>query len=198
MGMLDDIVASAIESVAAAVPEIVDTMVVGDEEGTVARTSSTDEGIDPVSVAGAAECVRVAAKVADFPYLTRNRLAFLNGEAHLVTSLRKTGGAAWFVGLSSPLAVKNCILRATRSIGGMTRPVVVNFSGYARTERDDDPFNDNAHSSTRLRVTLVAKVADFYYAPECGNTIEFDGKRFAVISVENQYNHEFVLEMRSC
>lgn len=117
---LIDIVSEAVSSVGAALPAQCTTMSVDGRSGEVAFTSAVDLGTPHANADGPAETRTLVASRGDFPSLSISSLVTLgDGSNYIITSLRLTGDAAWFVGLSAPLADVAAVATGTRRSAGL-------------------------------------------------------------------------------
>ena len=146
--VLADAVASALSAVAAALPSLSKTMEADGATGSVVIASSMDKGVDAISGDTASEELRVVAQASDFPELSRMSLVTFDDSPRLVTSLRNTGNAALFIGLSAEMQSSECAVTGSRRARGiaLTAPaLVLRDSAAPESMADAYAVNDTPH-----------------------------------------------------
>ena len=122
-----DVVGEAIAAVGDALPAQCATMSADGMTGAVAFVSSLDAHAEPTTADGPNEVRRLVANVADFPELSAYSLVEIStpgpdvDTSHIVTSLSKTGEAAWFVGLSAAMEECRAAVSGVRRRGSDVR-----------------------------------------------------------------------------
>ena len=199
---LTDAVASAIGAVASTFPSLSKRMTAGGVTATVA-IASTAEKVFPENLGGQvwnASGVnsdrRIVAQVADFPALVPGMPVKIDGEVCVISSLKKTGDAAWFIGLTDPLEES---LVAVRGAGlALTVSAAVVYTGF-----DDAGADMSAAIRRRTADIYIPRDSTFGHGawtdtrtPEVGNEVTMkDGTRYGVRSVQ-EYPNSWLLKGR--
>lgn len=189
-------------AVASALPSLYKRMEADGATGYAVLSSSVDHGPDVAGESGATEVKRIVAKVSDFPDLACESLVDFDGAPHIVTSIRQTGGAAWFVGLSSEM--DRCVShfsgkrRRNGSLSNLscTVPTLCIETGTNPTYGDASAENSSKSFILVVRRTEWPEVE----SPETGDTVDFsvDGSetvRANVCSVSDHRTH-FLIRAR--
>ena len=164
----------AIRSFARSFPTLKREMEADGASAEVVYTRGADEGGNTATKGGASECSRVAAKVSDFPALTARSFVALDGEPHIITSLKKVGCAMWLIGISESLSKAPVVFRRSASVGGDGREI--GFTIPALVSRGYDGVSESApYNHPRQEVYFVV-VRDVDWSadrpPEFGDRIE--------------------------
>ena len=207
---LTDAVASAIGAVASTFPSLSKRMTAGDVTAPVAILSRAEKmfpenlGGQVWNASGVNSDRRVVAQVADFPALVPGMPVSLDGEVCVISSLKKTGDAAWFIGLTDPLDESLVAVAGTRREGGTVRRVALTVSAAVVYTGYDE-------AGTDISVEIRRRTADIYIPrdatfghgawtevdpPQNGDVVTMaDGTRYAVRSVQ-EYPNSWLLKGR--
>ena len=196
-GVLGQAVAAALRSVGSALPELVHVMTADDVSAEVVLSSSVDHGLDAASSSGANETRRFVAKVSDFPSLALESLVEVDSVPYLITSLKSTGGAAWFIGLSDEMSSTQAVVRGTRRIHGAIRGIVLSVPALV-CRGTEDGVNDGlyAHSaSDTFYVVIRDKDWTETSDPDTGDKLSFtfDGVETEVAVVKAERHKGYFL-----
>ncbi len=199
---LTDAVASAVEAVASTFPSLSKRMTAGGVTATVAITSRAEKvfpenlGGQVWNSSGVNSDRRIVAQVADFPALVPGMPVSLDGEVCVISSLKKTGDAAWFIGLTDPLDES---LVAVRGRGiALTVAAAVVYTGF-----DEAGADMSTATSRRTADIYIPRDATFGHGawtdtrtPEIGDEVTMaDGARYGVRSVQ-EYPNAWLLKGR--
>ena len=199
---LTDAVASAIGAVASTLPSLSKRMTAGSVTATVAITSRAEKvfpenlGGQVWNSSGVNSDRRVVAQVADFPALVPGMPVSIDGEVCVISSLKKTGDAAWFIGLTDPLDESLVAVRGTRL--AITVAAAVVYTGF-----DDAGSDASAAIRRRTADIYIPRDSTFGHGawndtrtPEVGNEVTMaDGTRYGVRSVQ-EYPNSWLLKGR--
>lgn len=207
---LIDAVASAVEAVASTFPSLSKRMTAGDVAATVAITSRAEKvfpenlGGQVWNSSGVNSDRRIVAKVADFPALVVGMPVKLDGEVCVISSLKKSGDAAWFIGLTDPLDESFVSFAGTRREGGTVRRVSLTVSAaVVYTGYDDAGAETSVEIRRRTADIYVPRDATFGTGawtevdpPQGGDVVTMaNGARYAVRSVQ-EYPNSWLLKGR--
>jgi hypothetical protein len=199
---LTDAVASAIGAVASTFPSLSKRMTAGSVTATVAITSRAEKvfpenlGGQVWNASGVNSDRRVVAQVAEFPALVPGMPVKIDGDVCVISSLKKTGDAAWFIGLTDPLEES---LVAVRGAGlALTVSAAVVYTGF-----DDAGADMSAAIRRRTADIYIPRDPTFGHGawtdtrtPEVGNEVTMkDGTRYGVRSVQ-EYPNSWLLKGR--
>lgn len=173
--ILGNAVAAAMSAVGKALPELSRKMTADGVTGSVILASSVDKGLDAASSSGANETRRFVAQVSDFPNLEMETLVEVDGLPYLITSLRSTGEAAWFIGLSDEMESSAVIVRGTRREGGRVRTIAATIPALvAEGERG---ANLDGLAAYRAETSYFVIIRDGDWGenlpPDVGDLVEF-------------------------
>lgn len=201
-GLLASAVASALKSVGASLPELKRTMTADGVSASVVLASSVDKGLDAATMSGAGETRRFVAQVEDFPELAMDTLVEIEGTPFLITSLRSTGEAAWFFGVSDALDIVDIAFRGTRREHARVRAIEFPLPALV-TELDETNDSADAVAMNSARTwAVVIRTNDWREntRPDVGDTLAFskDGEavtaKVADVTVHKGY---FLISARS-
>lgn len=168
----------ALGAVAAALPSLDRRMTVDGVTARAVLCSSVDVGAEAASTEGANETRRIVAKVSDFPDLTVDSPVDIDGSSHLVTSLRKSGEAAWFVGLSAALSETAAVFSLRRRAAGAARAQSFTVDALAVEADAPSSLGDPVAVYGGDEWRVVVRVADWplVQPPDIGDDITFYAK----------------------
>ena len=207
---LTDAVASAIGAVASAFPTLSKRMTAGSVTATVA-VSSRAEKVFPENLGGQVwnssgvnADRRIIAQVAEFPALVVGMPVKIDGEVCVISSLKKTGDAAWFIGLTDPLDESLVAVAGTRREGGTVRRVALTVSAaVVYTGYDEAGTDVSVEIRRRTADIYIPRDATFGHGawtevdpPQNNDVVTMaDGARYAVRSVQ-EYPNSWLLKGR--
>ena len=207
---LTDAVASAIGAVASTFPSLSKRMTAGSVTASVAVTSRAEKvfpenlGGQVWNSSGVNSDRRVVAQVADFPALVPGMPVSLDGEVCVISSLKKTGDAAWFIGLTDPLDESFVAVSGTRREGGTVRRVALTVSAaVVYTGYDEAGTDVSVEIRRRTADIYIPRDATFGHGawtevdpPQNNDVVTMaDGARYAVRSVQ-EYPNSWLLKGR--
>lgn len=207
---LTDAVASAVAAVASTFPSLSKRMTAGDVTATVAITSRAEKvfpenlGGQVWNSSGVNSDRRIVAQVADFPALVVGMPVKLDGEVCVISSLKKSGDAAWFIGLTDPLDESFASFAGTRREGGTVRRVALTISAaVVYTGYDEAGAETSVEIRRRTADIYVPRDATFGTGawtevdpPQNGDMVTMaSGARYAVRSVQ-EYPNSWLLKGR--
>lgn len=164
--LLQKLVTTALKSAARHFPSMRREMEADGFAAYVTYSTGVLRGDDQASVEGAKEAARIVARVCDFPELTVRSFVTLDGEPHVITSLKEIGGAAWRIGVSDAMSESSVAVYRD----GMSFTVPALVSRVASGVMESDPYS---HPSQEV-VFVVVRASDWADAtpPAFGDIIE--------------------------
>ena len=194
MSVLSDVVSSALLSVGNALPELKRTMTADGATASVVVSSSVDKGTDAASSSGPNEKFRIIAQSADFPSLSLESLVTLDEDAHFITSLRETGGAALFIGLSGALTDTLLGYSGTRRRANALRNISLTVPALVNESQSLASFSDSYGRNDTLTFYIVLRTMDWLdeTPPDVGDKLDYNSRPLVVSNVEKRTGYYFL------
>ena len=184
--ILSDAVGAAFGAVASALPRLSVRMSAGGAEGNALLCSSNDLGMPSASSSTVNGARRVVVQASEFQDLAISQTVELDGEKRIITGLKNTGEAAFFLDLSQPLEAVVFVCK----VGGRTARESV-MCAVVDDYAHSDTIGSSVHSVSGDSVTVFIPLEEWNgdEQPNFGTRMVLKGGRKATVqSVErNEY-----------